>query len=83
MDYPKLANCSLKHIKQACRKLGGFTVAAAGRHVAKITHIASQKAFVIPNADPLKRGLAWDFVRTFLQKQCGYSEVEIFAALWC
>ena len=83
MDYPKLANCSLKHIKQACRKLDGCIITNAGKHVAKVTHIKSQKAFVIPNANPLKRGLVWDFVRTFLQGQCGYSEKEIFSALWC
>jgi hypothetical protein len=83
MDYPKLANCSLKHISQACKKLGGCIVADAGKHVIKITHIKSQKATVIPNANPLKKGLVWDFVRSFLQGICGFSEEEIFKVLWC
>ncbi len=83
MDYPKLANCSFKDIEQACKKLGGFVVAGAGKHVIKITYTANQKAIVIPNAKPLKRGLVWDFVRSFLQDVCGFSEKEIFKVLWC
>ena len=83
MDYPKLANCSFRDIKKACAKLGGCSVSNAGRHVIKITHIASQKAFVIPSGTHLKRGLVWDFVRSFLQEVCGFSEKEIFDVLWC
>ncbi len=83
MNYPKLANCSSRDIEKACKKLGDCSVSLAGRHVVKITHIASQKAFVIPNAKPLKRGLVWDFVRSFLQGVCGFSEKQIFAVLWC
>ncbi len=82
-DHPKLANCSVKDIERACKKLGGFLVANAGKHVIKITHVATQKATVIPSAKPLKRGLVWDFVRSFLQNICGFSEEEIFIVLWC
>jgi hypothetical protein len=58
-------------------------VTYAGRHVIKITHLASNTAFVVPNAKPLKRGLVWDFVRSFLQDRCGFTEEQIFAVLWC
>ncbi len=83
MDYPKFANCSFEDIEKACNKLGGCFITKAGKHVIKITHITTQKATVIPNAKPLKRGLVWDFVRTFLQEVCKFSEEQIFAALWC
>lgn len=83
MDYPKYANCSFEDIEQACNKLGGCLITRASKHVIKITHIATQKATVIPSAKPLKRGLVWDFVRTFLQEVCGFSEEQIFAVLWC
>ncbi|HVO28574.1 MAG TPA: hypothetical protein VMT81_01150 [Candidatus Paceibacterota bacterium] len=83
MDYPKLANCSFEDLVQACKKLEGCAFAKAGKHVIKITHIASQAATVIPSSKPLKKGLVWDFVRTFLQGKCGFTEKEIFDVLWC
>jgi hypothetical protein len=83
VDYPKLANCSFEDLTQACKKLGGCTVVKAGRHVVKITYIASQAATVIPSSKPLKRGLVWDFVRTFLEGKCGFTEKQIFDVLWC
>ena len=82
MDRPKLANCSLRDIQRACKKLGGCVVQKAGRHVVKVVHLQSQKAFVIPTG-VLKKGLMWDFVRSFLQDVCGYSEEQIFKVLWC
>jgi hypothetical protein len=83
VDYPKLANCSFEDLVRACKKLKGCTATRASKHVIKITHIASQAATVIPSSKPLKRGLVWDFVRTFLQEKCGFTEKEIFAVLWC
>ena len=83
MDYPKLANCSFRDLEQACKKLGGCSVIKASKHVVKIVHSATQEAFVLPSAKPLKRGLVWDFVRTFLQGKCGFTEQQIFAELWC
>lgn len=83
MDYPKFANCSFRDFERACKKLGGFTVTKAGKHVIKITNVATQKATVVPSSKPLKRGLVWDFVRSFLQGVCGFSEEEIFKVLWC
>ena len=65
------------------RRLGGFSIVKAGKHVIKITHITTQKATVVPSSKPLKRGLVWDFVRSFLQGVCGFSEQEIFKVLWC
>ena len=82
-DRPKLANCSFRDIQQACRKLGGCEITTASKHTNKIIHIASQRAFVISGKKPLKKGLVWDFVRSFLQGTCGFSEQEIFKVLWC
>ena len=82
MDYPKLANCSFRDIEHACNKLGKCTVSTASKHVIKITN-ARNEAFVIPSAKPLKRGLVWDFVRSFLIGKCGFTEQQIFAVLWC
>lgn len=83
MDYPRLVNCSFKDIEYACKKLGGCSVLYASKHVIKITCISNQKATVIPSSKPLKKGLVWDFVRTFLQGVCGFSEEQIFKVLWC
>ena len=83
MNYPKLANCTFKDIVKACKKLGNCTVSSASKHVIKITHNSTQKATVLPNGNPLKRGLVWDFVRSFLQKTCNFSEKQIFDVLWC
>ena len=83
MDYPKLANCSFQDLVRTCKKLGGCSVGVAGKHVIKITNIATQDATVIPSSKPLKRGLVWDFVRTFLQGKCAFTEKEIFDVLWC
>ena len=83
MDYPKLANCSSSDIEKACKKLGGFIISKAGKHAIKITYTANQKANVIPNTNLLKRGLVWDFVRAFLQRECKFSEKQIFNVLWC
>ena len=83
MDRPKLANCSFKDLQKACQKLGGCSVIKASKHVVKIVHDASHEAFVVPSAKPLKRGLVWDFVRSFLQGKCGFTEEQIFEVLWC
>lgn len=83
MDYPKLANCSFVDLQYACKKLGGCSVVKAGKHVVKITYLATNEAFVIPSSRPLKRGLVWDFVRSFLQAKCGFTEEAIFEVLWC
>jgi hypothetical protein len=83
VDYPKLTNCSFQDLEKACNKLGGCVVSNAGKHVTKVTHTKSQKSTVIPNHKPLKKGLVWDFVRTFLQDVCGFTEEQIFNVLWC
>jgi hypothetical protein len=83
VDYPKLANCSFEDLARACKKLGGCSVRMAGKHIIKITNLATHEATVVPSSKPLKKGLVWDFVRTFLQEKCGFTEEAIFAVLWC
>jgi hypothetical protein len=83
VDYPKLVNCSFEDLVKACNKLGGCTIKHASKHVIKITYQATNEATVVPNHKPLKAGLVWDFVRSFLQGKCGYTEAQIFKVLWC
>jgi len=83
MNYPKLASCSPADIEQALRKLGGFRLEKSSRKHLKITHNKTGKAWMVPRKTPIKRGLMWDFVRSYLQKELRLSEKEIFENLWC
>ena len=83
MNYPKLASCSPDDIERTLRKLGGFVFKKSGSKHLKITHNNTGKAWMIPRRVPIKKGLMWDFVRSYLQKELRLSEEEIFKHLWC
>lgn len=83
MDYPKLNDCSPRDIEKALRKLGGFSMIQSGHKHVKFVHITTQKAWMIPRHTPLKKGLVWDFVRSYLQKEIKLTEKQIFGVLWC
>jgi len=81
MKYPKLSNCSPQNIFSALKKLRGFSVKQGSKHY-KITHLKTGGIFTIPRKRIIKRGLMWDFVRSYLQ-ELGYFEKDIFGYLWC
>lgn len=80
-DYPKLSNCSAAYIAKALKRLGGFSFTQGPKHL-KAIHTKTGKSWLIPRHDPLKRGLVWDMVRSYLQP-LGYAEEEIFQYIWC
>jgi len=81
LNYPKLSDCSPQNIFATIKKLGGFSFADGSKHY-KITHTKTNRAFTIPRKKRIKRGLMWDFVRSYLQA-LNYSEKKIFKYLRC
>ena len=82
MDYPSLTNCSGAYIAKALVRLGGFETKRGSKHFWKACHIKTNKCFMIPNRKPLKKGLVWDMVRSYLEP-LGFSEGKIFKEIQC